>query len=79
MPDKITKFIESLDQKTRQRLKEKIAALRQDPFQMRNVKKLIHYGQKAYRFRLGDIRIIYIVKGDKSIEIMDIDWRGNIY
>lgn len=78
MPDKISKFIDSLDNKTRARLKEKLKQLRLNPFAMPGVKKLTNCGTVAYRLRLGKIRIIYVVEKE-NIEIIDIDYRGNIY
>lgn len=78
MPDKVRKFINSLDAKTRERLKQKLIYLKQNPFAMPGVKKLKDWGMTAYRLRLGNIRIIYtIVNGD--VEIIDIDYRGNAY
>lgn len=67
MTDKITKFIDSLDSKTRRRLKEKLFFLKANPYKMLNVKRLDSWGENVYRLRVGKIRII------------DIDYRGNIY
>lgn len=78
MPDRISKFIDSLDIKTRARLKEKLKQLRGNPFAMPGVKKLVNCGRTTYRLRLGKIRIIYMLNGG-SIEIIDMDFRGNIY
>ncbi len=78
MPDKITKFIASLDNKTRARLKAKLLELKTNPFAAKNVKKLQGRGENAYRFRMGKIRIVYRVIG-KDVEIIDMDYRGNIY
>lgn len=78
MPDKISKFIDSLDSKMRVRLKKKLNELKQNPFAMPGVKKLVNCGRSTYRLRLGKIRIIFVVNNG-SIEIIDIDFRGNIY
>ena len=78
MTDKISKFIDSLDLKTKARLKEKLKQLKQNPFAMTGVKKLVNSGGAAYRLRIGKIRIIYVVNNG-DIEIIDIDFRGNIY
>ncbi len=78
MPDKITKFIKSLDEKTRKQLKEKLQKLKENPKENSNSKKLTNYGKNCYRFRMGKIRIIYQIK-ENEISILDIDWRGNIY
>ena len=78
MTNRITKFIQKLDEKTKKRLKEKLKALKKSPFNMPGVKKLTDWGPNVYRLRIGKIRIIYkINKG--NIEVIDIDYRGNIY
>ena len=78
MTNRITKFIQKLDEKTKKRLKEKLKALKKSPFNMTGVKKLTDWGPNVYRLRIGKIRIIYkINKG--NIEVIDIDYRGNIY
>lgn len=79
MPDKITKFIESLNKKLKAKLKEKLIALKQNPFGMKGVKKLQGVGENMYRLRIGKIRVVYKVHDNKSVEIIDMDYRGNIY
>lgn len=79
MPDKIIKFISLLDKKTRERLNLRLKKLKQDPYvEGADVKKLKGYGSNAYRLRFGKIRIIYEIV-EKEVEIIDIDYRGNIY
>lgn len=78
MTSKVSKFIDSLDQKTRNRLKKKLKQLRQNPFSAQGVKKMAGLGKTIYRLRVGKIRVIYILTGP-NIEIVDIDYRGNIY
>lgn len=79
MPDKITKFINALDKKTRERLKERLEKLKANPFdESQDVKKLQGRSKNAYRLRMGDIRIVYRIHG-KELEIVDIDYRGNVY
>lgn len=78
MPDKVTKFINSLDEKTRKRLKAKLFALKNNPTTGKDIKKLKGWGKDTYRLRMGKIRIIYRLY-DGKIEIVDIDYRGNIY
>jgi len=78
MPDKISKFIASLDKKTKERLKARLIQLRLNPFSnQQDVKKLHGYGD-LYRLRIGKIRIIFSVI-EKEVQIIDIDYRGNIY
>jgi mRNA interferase RelE/StbE len=79
MPDKITKFIKSLNKKTRERLKARLITLRKDPYKSSNdIKKLQGYKENYYRLRMGDIRIIYTINNN-GIDYVDIDYRGNIY
>lgn len=79
MSDTVKSFIDSLDAKTRKRLKKRLNRLKEDPYQRgQDIKKLTNWGEKVYRLRIGDIRIIYRLKG-KQVEIVDIDYRGNIY
>ncbi|MCA9374579.1 type II toxin-antitoxin system RelE/ParE family toxin [Candidatus Peregrinibacteria bacterium] len=79
MPDKITKFVNALDAKTRKRLKERLKSLRENPLaRSQDVKKLKGWGKNTYRLRMGDIRIIYRLN-DSKVAIIDIDFRGNVY
>ena len=79
MTDKNQKFIDSLDKKTRERLKKKIALLIKNPFQKnQDIKKLQNWGENAHRLRMGKIRIIFQITAGK-IKILAIDYRGNIY
>ena len=78
MTSKLEKFINSLDKKTRKKLKDKLISLKKNPRKARNIKKLQGTKRELYRLRLGKIRIIYEII-NKNIEIIDIDYRGNIY
>ena len=79
MTDKIKKFFASQTPELRARLKKKLEAIRENPLSGPQIKKLQGYGKNVFRLRVGDIRIIYIVQKNKQIEILDIDYRGNIY
>ena len=78
MPDKISKFIQALNAKTRARLKKKLLAIKLQPFQGQDIKKLKGATEDIYRLRMGKIRIVYRVR-DGEVEVVDIDYRGNIY
>lgn len=78
MTNKITKSIDSLNEKTKAKLKEKLLSLKNNPYESKDVKKLKGPQNNFYRLRLGKIRIIYQLTNNK-IEIVDIDYRGNIY
>ena len=78
MADKVTKFIQSLSEKVRKQLKFKLLILKKDPYHMKGIKKMQGWGENVYRMRMGKIRIIYKIVG-REVEIIDIDYRGNIY
>lgn len=78
MPDKIAKFLNSLDAKVKAKLKQRLKLLQSSPFSGQDIKLLHGYSEKLFRLRMGKIRIIYKVV-DAGIEIIDIDYRGNIY
>lgn len=78
MPDTVTKFIESLDEKTRARLKKKLIELKKNPYAVSGVKKM-NGMDHTYRLRVGKIRIIYAIDARNAVEVIDIDYRGNIY
>ncbi len=80
MPDKITKFIKSLDKKTKARLKGVLEIVKSGEVDaLTDVKKLKPpWPKSAFRVRMGKIRIVF-VKDHNGVEIIDIDYRGNIY
>lgn len=71
------KYVESLDSKTKNRIKEAIENLPRG-----DVKMLKGYDDKRMRLRVGKYRIIYNYIKENEIEILyiiDIDSRGDIY
>lgn len=78
MVDRIEKFLDSLDERTRRRIFDKLAEVKKNPFSVSGVKKLKGWGECVYRVRIGNIRVIYKILKD-DIEIIDMDFRGNIY
>ncbi len=74
------KFLEKLTGKQiKKRLMDKIDELEQDPFP-RNCKIVEGYGQKVYRVRVGDYRILYyVVFETKIVYVFIIDKRGVVY
>lgn len=59
-------------------MKKKLELLKRDPFRMKDVKKLKGLGEDTYRLRVGKIRIIYRIVNN-GVEVVDVDYRGNIY
>lgn len=77
MIDKIQKFIQSLDETTREKVQIRLREIIKNTVSQKQSKKL--QGSKdVYRVRIGKIRILY-KKKKEDIEILDIDYRGNIY
>ncbi len=78
------KFIESRDRKTQRRIAEAFDHICNiSPFYHPNpriIKRLKGKHKGRYRYRIGDIRIIYRVnQKSKSIDILEVDSRGDIY
>lgn len=78
MVDRIRKFLDSLDEKVKKKIYKKLQEVKANPFEVSGVKQLKGWGEKVYRVRIGKIRVIYKILKD-DIEIVDIDFRGNIY
>lgn len=68
--------IDNLDQLARKRLAKKMVQLAQDPFHYS--KKIHHQELGSYRFRVGDYRVIFDLKGSDII-ILRVGHRREIY
>jgi len=60
------RFIEGLDQKRKQRIREAILILKDDPvpFRSADVAKLAGF-DSTYRIRIGELRLVYTVSWDE--------------
>ena len=77
---KALKFYKSLDKKTAPRIDIAIERLRRNPFSHKNIKKLSGEFAGSYRYRMGNIRIIYSVNTkENTIYIEVIERRGKVY
>ena len=83
LPSKVENFIKRLDESTQRNIDEAFEYICHSPFRHENpttIKKFHGKKKGLYRYRLGDIRFIYRVdKKAKSIRILQIDNRGDIY
>ncbi|ADC66631.1 plasmid stabilization system [Ferroglobus placidus DSM 10642] len=70
------KFLDSLDESNRERIKEKLRLLVENPFSLPY--KKIKGRESTYRIRVGNFRIIYSIRG-REIRILKIDKRERIY
>lgn len=74
------RFYRSLDKKTASRIDRVVEKLRKGPFSHRNIRKLRGEFAGSYRYRMGDIRIIYSVDTKKKvINIEVMEKRGKVY
>ncbi|WP_456478810.1 type II toxin-antitoxin system RelE family toxin [Geoglobus ahangari] len=70
------KFLDSLDESNRERIKEKLRLLAENPFSLPY--KKIKGRENTYRIRVGDFRVIYSLRGGE-IRILKIDKRERVY
>lgn len=74
------KFTEKCNSNTKEKIKEAIEKIAQSPYVGKNIKKLKDKFPPLYRYKVGNIRIIYqIQKGEKIIFIVTIGYRGDVY
>ena len=74
------KFYVKSDADLRKRIDAAIETITQDPTYNIHIKKLQGELAQMYRYRLGDIRIIYEIHKDvEVIRIKTIEYRGSAY
>ena len=56
------KFIKKLDNQTKERIRNKLLKLQEDPFPPEVERVEGYKGEKVFRVRVGDYRILYIVR-----------------
>lgn len=77
----VLKFIKKADSKTRQRLKDVIITLKDNPVPVRiyDVAKLKGF-DSTYRLRIGSLRLVYeVFWADKKIILHKIEPRESVY
>ncbi len=83
LPRKVVNFIRRRDQVTQERINTAFEYIVRSPFRHENptiIKRLRGSKKEHYRYRIGDIRLIYRVDREKrTIRIIQIDNRGDIY
>ncbi len=70
------KFLDSLDESDRKRIKEKLRLLAENPFSLPY--KKIKGRENTYRIRVGNFRVIYSLRS-REIRILKIDKRERVY
>ena len=74
------KYYKNADKKVQSRIHSAIDVLLKNPRYHAHIKKLEGKLQDMYRYRLGNLRILYEIHEDmKTIRIKAIDVRGSIY
>ena len=83
LPSKVENFIARLDREVQARINLAFEYIIGSPFRHENpttIRKLRGKKKGFYRYRIGTIRFIYRVnRGERSIRIVQIDNRGDIY
>ncbi len=77
---KTRRFLKKCEKQLRKRIFEKMNALEKEPFpkEVERVKSL--QGKPAFRVRVGEYRIQYVVyQTEKNILVFNIDKRGRVY
>lgn len=74
------KYYEKLPPKLKNKVKDVINQLRENPYAIPNVKPLEGSEHDDYRIRIGSLRLLYRVHNDTLIIIvLDLGPRGDIY
>ena len=75
-----SKYIQKLDKIIQNRINEKIEKLEQDPFPQEVERVEDFEGEKVFRVRVGNQRILYIVRyNPNKLIIVKIDKRPRVY
>ena len=74
------KYIRKLDKIANKRVLEKIEKLEQEPFPQEVERVEDFDGEKAFRVRVGDQRILYVVRyNPNKLIIAKVDKRSRVY
>lgn len=77
---KAGKYIKKLDNITKKRIEEKIDKLEENPFPQEVERVEDFKGEKVFRIRVGDQRILYVVRyNPNKLIIADVDKRSRVY
>ncbi|MBI3036044.1 type II toxin-antitoxin system RelE/ParE family toxin [Candidatus Woesearchaeota archaeon] len=74
------KFVKKIDNQTKERIRGKLLKLQEDPFPS-EVERIEGYkGEKIFRIRVRDYRILYFVRYEiNHIFVAKIDKRSRVY
>ncbi|MBI2541585.1 type II toxin-antitoxin system RelE/ParE family toxin [Candidatus Woesearchaeota archaeon] len=74
------KFIGKLDNQTRERIRNRLLKLQEDPFPSEVERVEGYKDEKVFRVRVGDYRILYVVRYEHNLILVSkVDKRGRVY
>ena len=74
------KFVKKLDNEAKERINGKLLNLQDNPFPSEVERVEGYKGEKIFRVRVGDYRILYFVRyGSNQIYVAKIDKRSRVY
>ena len=74
------KFVKKLDNEAKERIKGKLLKLQDNPFPSEVERVEGYKGEKIFRVRVGDYRILYFVRYESNqIYVAKIDKRSRVY
>jgi len=77
---KAAKYIKRLDGITKKRIEEKVSKLEENPFPQEVERVESFEGEKVFRVRAGDQRILYMVRYNPNrLIIAKVDKRSRVY
>lgn len=77
---KAVKYYQSLDNNIAKRINKAIDEISKNPLEGANIKRLKGRYEGKYRYRVGNLRIVYrVIEDAKSILIEAIGPRGDVY
>ncbi|MBS3126372.1 type II toxin-antitoxin system RelE/ParE family toxin [Candidatus Woesearchaeota archaeon] len=77
---KAAKYIKKLDGVTKKRIEERINKLEENPFPQEVERVESFGGEKVFRVRVGDQRILYVVRyNPHKLIIAKVDNRSRVY
>ena len=72
--------LDKLDNQNKERIRNRILKLQADPFPAEVERVEGYKGEKIFRVRVGDYRILYVVRYETNlILVAKIDKRGRVY
>ena len=77
---KAAKYIKKLDVTIKKRVEERINKLEENPFPQEVERVEDFEGEKVFRVRVGDQRILYIVRYNRNkLIVLKVDKRSRVY